>query len=84
MSNPAERCRYVPAPDDCLTHDPDLGLYRDEACRFDHGPDLTHEADVLAEAARIIRRHRGGLGTVIAVLEETEQALRNAAEGKQT
>jgi hypothetical protein len=80
-------CRYEPVEGDpairiCVTHDPEFGLYGDELCRFDGQDGPAHEADVLAEAARIMRKHRGGLATTIAVLVETEEALRRiAAEG---
>ena len=76
-------CRYEPVEGDpairiCVTHDPELGLYGDELCRFDGQDGPAAEADTLAEAIKIIRKYRGGLGTTIAVLAETEQALRRA------
>jgi hypothetical protein len=54
-------------------------VWRD-GCRVKDDPQ--HEANVLREAIAIMREHRGGLETTIAVLEETERALRNAAGGK--
>jgi hypothetical protein len=77
-------CKYEPVEGDpairiCVTHDPEFGLFGDELCRFDGQDGPEHEADVLAEAIAIMRKHRGGLATTIAVLTETEQALRQAA-----
>jgi hypothetical protein len=37
--------------------------------------DTAREAEVLAEAARIMRKYRGGLSTTIAVLEETQRMI---------
>lgn len=80
----SERCRYepvegAPAIRICVTHDPEFGLYGDELCRFDGQDNPAHEAEVLAEAAQIMRKYRGGLGTTIAVLEETQHALEEIA-----
>jgi hypothetical protein len=96
MSTPSERaaqrCEYVPVEGDpairvCVTHDPEFGLYGDELCRFDGQNGPAHEADVLAQAIRIMRKYRGGLGSTIAILQETEQAVRRiarSAEGERS
>lgn len=40
---------------------------------------MVAEADVLRQAYAIIKQYRGGLETTLAVIEETEQALRAKA-----
>lgn len=41
---------------------------------------LVKEADVLAEAIQVMSKYRGGLSTVLAVIAETETALRLKAQ----
>lgn len=41
---------------------------------------LTQEADILAAAARIMRKYRPGLMGAVTDLDQTEQALRDEAD----
>ena len=52
---------------------------REDHKTMDDSSKMAAEADVLRQAHAIIKQYRGGLETTLAVIEETEQALRAQA-----